>query len=204
MAPKKVKSSKVSNVTEAMKKKSKVENSDKGLPLVVLDPPTTDVGGVLESCEVMDVRAYFLKKYRLNYSLQNYQLSQEMSQHCLFHADEARYKPEIDARDVELEKLKEEIRAQVEKVKILEVRNQELEEGLHGLRDQKGSATEDLDKVCSSLKSNILLELKGRVDLVDLPSSSQLPQGPSTQDPSITFEVGEQANVELSLGERDE
>ncbi|KDP37764.1 hypothetical protein JCGZ_06443 [Jatropha curcas] len=46
MAPKKVKSSKVSKVAKAMKKKTEVESFNKRAPLLVLDPPTTDVGAV--------------------------------------------------------------------------------------------------------------------------------------------------------------
>ncbi|KDP24981.1 hypothetical protein JCGZ_24319 [Jatropha curcas] len=37
--------------------------------------------------DALDIRAYFLRKYGPNYSLQNDQPSHEMSQHCLFPID---------------------------------------------------------------------------------------------------------------------
>ncbi|KDP39756.1 hypothetical protein JCGZ_02776 [Jatropha curcas] len=52
MAPKKVKASEMLKIAEVMKKKAKAESFNKGMPLVILDPPTVDAGAASESAHV--------------------------------------------------------------------------------------------------------------------------------------------------------
>ncbi|KDP20250.1 hypothetical protein JCGZ_18595 [Jatropha curcas] len=73
---------------------------------------------------------------------------------------ETQHKAKIIARDVELERLKEENSALLWKNKDLESKNEDMKEELQELRDQEGSMAEDLVKACLSLRVNILSELK--------------------------------------------
>ncbi|KDP30093.1 hypothetical protein JCGZ_18597 [Jatropha curcas] len=52
MAPKKVKASEMLKIAEVMKKKAKAESFNKGMPLVILDPPTVDAVAASESAHV--------------------------------------------------------------------------------------------------------------------------------------------------------
>ncbi|KDP23042.1 hypothetical protein JCGZ_00507 [Jatropha curcas] len=52
MSPKKAKASKMSKITEAMNKKAEAKRFDKGIPLVILDPPADNAGVVSEFAHV--------------------------------------------------------------------------------------------------------------------------------------------------------
>ncbi|KDP35368.1 hypothetical protein JCGZ_10352 [Jatropha curcas] len=73
---------------------------------------------------------------------------------------EARHKADIDARDAELEKLKEENWDLLAKNKDLESKAKEVDEELQGLRNMEGAIVKDLAKVCLSLRTKIIVESK--------------------------------------------
>ncbi|KDP47015.1 hypothetical protein JCGZ_10742 [Jatropha curcas] len=59
---------------------------------------------------------------------------------------ETRHKTEIEALNVEHEKLWEDSKVQAEKIKVLEAKNQELENKLKGFQGQEGSMEEDFSQ----------------------------------------------------------
>ncbi|KDP38302.1 hypothetical protein JCGZ_05188 [Jatropha curcas] len=182
MASKKVKVSKMSKVAEAMKRKVEVEASDKGVPLMILDPQSIKGGAASEFTQANHTpisSSIESSKKRPNahqFECMDDLAKRDFVNQCLFQALNAnnlrlgritKLKGAYTTTEVKKNELEDALKSIdttmkdfFESIKILEAENREGEDELQRLRDQEGSMEEDLAKACLSLRSNILAKLK--------------------------------------------
>ncbi|KDP30429.1 hypothetical protein JCGZ_16668 [Jatropha curcas] len=180
MAPKKSKSFKMAKVAETMKKKANAGSLRKDVPSVVFDAQSIEVDTVAEvtrsELPPSSPMVESLRKRRtgpvekwlatLKTCYTEMEVKKNEMEDALKDAEvtmrehEAQHKAKINARDVDIDRLREENWDLLNKNKELESKVKEMKKELQKFYDQKGSEEDDLPKACLSLRMNIITKLK--------------------------------------------